>query len=117
MAQKQKKGDHRAAKLWDDLQKGPARESVIPALVATIEDLPTPPKWDDVLADLRRSNPAKRVGFATDLFWAIKFFKGQAWLKGEQLCVQPVGLANYYAPLIRALKTELILLLKERCES
>jgi len=124
-----KKGDQRAAKLWNDLQNDPAKESAIPALVATREGTPDN-QWLHLLAcslsnwEANRKGeleligpkewtPARRLQLADDLLWTLRFFKGQVWLQGDQLCVQPVDLAQHYAPVIRALKTELILLLKE----
>lgn len=106
-----KKGNPRGPKLWHELQADTAKKSAVPALVATVEDLPELPKWDDILEDLRRADQRRRLTMANDLLWTIRFFKGKAWLQGDQLCVQPIDKAKHFAPVIKALKTEIVTIL------
>lgn len=65
------------------------------------------------LSGTKEWTPARRICLADDLLWRLRQGNGAVWLAGAQLCVQPKELASYFAPLIRALKPELVMLLSE----
>jgi len=106
------------SQLWHDFQNTPAAVEPpsnhwVSLLALAVGEWRRNTKGKFDLVAPKEWTRGRRLELANDLLWALRFFQGQVWLDGEQLCVQPKELASFFAPLIKALKRELIVWLND----